>query len=86
MDFRALNYLGSKLRILEFIENNISALNCKTTGVCDLFAGTGCVSYRLSHKYPIISCDKQKYSEVICNALICKPSISNSEIATFIKQ
>ena len=85
MDFRALNYLGSKLRILEFIENNISALKSKTTGVCDLLAGTGCVSYRLSQKYPIVSCDKQKYSEIICNALVCKPSISNHEIAVFIR-
>lgn len=70
MDFRAINYLGSKLRILDFIEKNVNKIASPSSGICDLFAGTGCVSYRLSKNHPIICCDKQKYSEVICKALL----------------
>lgn len=69
-NFRTLNYLGSKLRLLDFIEENVHHVTGRNLGVCDLFAGTGCVSYRLSQSYPIYTCDIQEYSEVICNALL----------------
>lgn len=68
-NFRTLNYLGSKLRLLDFINENVCSVTPQGTGVCDLFAGSGCVSYKLSHSFPVIACDIQKYSEVICNAL-----------------
>ena len=47
-NFRTLNYLGSKFRLLDFIEENILKVTKEGEGVCDLFAGSGCVSYKLS--------------------------------------
>lgn len=67
--FRALNYLGSKLRILDFIEGAIDSISTTSDGVCDLFAGAGSVTYRLSKKRKVYSSDIQEYSRVICSAL-----------------
>ena len=67
--FRALNYLGSKLRILDFIEGAVESISHPEDGVCDLFAGAGSVTFRLSRKRKVYSSDIQEYSRVICSAL-----------------
>jgi len=69
-NFRTLNYLGSKLRLLDFIEENVRNVTPEDAGVCDLFAGSGCVSYKLSRLFPVVACDIQHYSKVICDALL----------------
>ena len=69
-NFRTLNYLGSKLRLLDFIEENVRKVTPDDAGVCDLFAGSGCVSYKLSKSFPVVTCDIQHYSKVICDALL----------------
>ena len=79
-DFRTLNYLGSKLRLLDFIEENVRKVTPDDAGVCDLFAGSGCVSYKLSKSFPIVTCDIQHYSKVICDALL-QPCILTKEMA-----
>lgn len=79
-NFRTLNYLGSKLRLLDFIEENIVPLTPAGAGVCDLFAGSGCVTYKLSRLYPVYSCDIQTYSKVICSALLFQGDISDDDI------
>lgn len=78
---RTLNYLGSKLRLLDFIEGNVLEVAARGSGVCDLFAGSGCVSYRLSQSFGVTSCDIQHYSKVICEALLGGCSISEAEAA-----
>lgn len=82
--FRTLNYLGSKLRLLDFIEDNVQRITRAGASVCDLFAGSGCVSYRLSKSFPTISCDIQGYSTVICEALTGKARLSEREIREFL--
>lgn len=84
-DFRTLNYLGSKLRLLDFIERNVLKVTPSDAWVCDLFAGSGCVSYRLSQKFPVIACDIQHYSNVICNALLQRFDIGSSDVEDFFK-
>ena len=69
-NFRTLNYLGSKLRLLDFIEENVRKVTPDDAGVCDLFAGSGCVSYKLSKSFPVVTCDIQHYSKIICDALL----------------
>lgn len=69
-NFRTLNYLGSKLRLLDFISDNVDLVTPKGSGVCDLFAGSGCVSRKISRSHPVVACDIQHYSTVICNALL----------------
>ena len=83
-NFRTLNYLGSKFRLLDFIEENILNVTKEGEGVCDLFAGSGCVSYKLSNHFSVLSCDIQKYSQIISNAILKKYSITEEEIDIFI--
>ena len=82
-NFRTLNYLGSKLRLLDFIESKIEEVTPADGGVCDLFAGSGCVSRKLSKVFPVIACDIQEYSKVIGNALLNKFDITDSDVNDF---
>lgn len=83
-NFRTLNYLGSKLRLLDFIKESISSITHPGSGICDLFAGSGCVSYCLSPVYPVTACDIQHYSEVICNALLHPNHINDTAVNQFV--
>ena len=67
---RPIHYLGSKLRILDFIQKVIDEVDPTQSPICDLFAGTGSVSYKLSDKRQVVSVDIQEYSKVICSALL----------------
>jgi len=62
-----MNYIGSKLSLLEFLEESINKVvdkNCDT--FCDLFAGTGIVGrYFKKGGYKIIANDIQYYSYVL---------------------
>ena len=62
-----MNYIGSKVSIVEFIENSISDFT-KDEGkiFCDIFAGTGVVGTRFKTLgYDVIANDFQYYSYVI---------------------
>lgn len=82
-NFKTLNYLGSKLRLLDFIEEKVLEVTPQGAGICDLFAGSGCVSRKLSRYFPVVSCDIQGYSKVICNALLNKFEITDKTIEEF---
>jgi len=69
-DFRPIHYLGSKLRLLNFIQETIDQLDPTMGVVCDLFAGSGVVSKHLSLTRPVISNDIQEYSKIISCALL----------------
>ena len=62
-----MNYIGSKLSLLGFLEESINKVvdkNCRV--FCDLFAGTGIVgSYFKKKGYKIIANDIQYYSYVL---------------------
>ncbi len=83
-NFRTLNYLGSKLRLLDFIEGQVECVTADGAGVCDLFSGSGCVSYKLSEHFPVVSCDIQFYSKVICDALLRRSRMSEERIERFL--
>ncbi len=57
-----MRYLGSKVKLLEFIERTIDKYNIRGQIFCDLFAGTSCVSDFFKDKYEIISNDFMYYS------------------------
>lgn len=82
-NFRTLNYLGSKLRLLDFIEAKVLDVTPNDAGVCDLFAGSGCVSRRLSRLHPVVACDIQGYSKVICNAILRNFNVDDIAINRF---
>lgn len=81
--FRTIHYLGSKLRILNFIKEIIDELDPQKKGVCDLFSGSGAVSQHLSMERRIVSVDIQQYSYVICSALL--NPINDELINKFVK-
>lgn len=62
-----MNYIGSKLSLLEFLEESINKVVDKNCHVfCDLFAGTGIVgSYFKKKGYTVIANDIQYYSFVL---------------------
>ena len=62
-----MNYIGSKLSLLKFLEESINKVVDKNCHVfCDLFAGTGIVgSYFKKKGYNIIANDIQYYSFVL---------------------
>jgi adenine-specific DNA methylase len=68
--FRPIHYLGSKLRILDFINKTIDQIDPNKGRVIDLFAGSGSVSFKLSRSRNVTSVDIQEYSRVICSALL----------------
>lgn len=84
--FRTINYLGSKLRLLDFIKESIANITPQGAGVCDLFAGSGCVSYRLSPFYSVTACDIQHYSAVICSALLQTNNLTKDAVNLFLSK
>lgn len=83
-DIRPIHYLGSKLRILETIKENIDKLDPNNGRVCDLFSGSGTVAKYLSKYRPVTSVDIQEYSRVICSALIANNDYKEVNIKNFI--
>ena len=83
--FRPIHYLGSKLRILDFIQRAIDDVDPSGTTVCDLFAGSGTVSCKLSSTRNVTSVDIQEYSRVICSALL-RPAKYPGKVTDFIEQ
>jgi len=68
--FRSLHYLGSKLRMLEFIKSVADKEDPAQGAICDLFSGSGSVSHYFSNSRRIVSVDIQEYSKVICESLL----------------
>jgi len=62
-----MNYIGSKLSLLEFLEDSINKVVDKNCNIfCDLFAGTGIVgSYFKKKGFSVIANDIQYYSYVL---------------------
>ena len=62
-----MNYIGSKLSLLQFLEESIGKVVDKESNVfCDLFAGTGAVGAHFKKRgYRVISNDIQYYSFVL---------------------
>lgn len=67
---RPIHYLGSKLRILEQIQEILDEVDPTKGAVCDLFAGSGTVSKFLAAGRPVMAADIQEYSKVISEALL----------------
>lgn len=70
--YRALQYLGAKLRSLQEITAVVSQLAAPRTYVVDMFAGSGVVSRALADAgFAVVAVDVQAYSATICRALLC---------------
>ena len=67
-----MNYIGSKFKLLDFLETSIkSVVGDEPTTFCDAFAGTGTVGAHFKRKgYSVISNDLQYYSYVMIRHFI----------------
>jgi len=83
---RPIHYLGSKLRIVQYICNIIDEVDPSRGPVCDLFAGSGTVSGALSHIREVTAVDIQEYSRVLCSALLHPAEVNNASAERFIKK
>lgn len=72
-DFRAVHYLGSKLRLLRPIREAFEELVAPGGDLCDLFAGSGAVARHLGADWNITAGDIQEYSRVLCNGFLNAP-------------
>lgn len=62
--------MGNKNKLLDFIVPEIIKNSSKDDVICELMAGTNCVSYALKDKRKLYTNDIQYYSYIISNALI----------------
>lgn len=69
-NIRVIQYLGSKLKILDEIKKEIDRVTVNKGIVVDLFAGTGVVATCLAKDYKVIANDIQAYSSLITTVLI----------------
>lgn len=69
-NIRVIQYLGSKLRIIDEIKDEIIAITEPGDIVVDLFAGSGVVAQALAKDYRVIANDVQSYSSIITNVLM----------------
>lgn len=80
---RPINYLGSKLRLIEQICETVDGIDPSGGAVCDLFAGSGTVSRAFSKKRDVISVDIQEYSRVLCSALLKPREVAPAVLEDF---
>ncbi|EGF3616785.1 DNA methyltransferase [Listeria monocytogenes] len=71
---RPIHYLGSKLRMLDFIDNTIDLVAPNGGRIYDLFSGSGTVSAFLSQRHPVTAVDIQHYSGLLTKTLLEKSS------------
>lgn len=85
---RPIHYLGSKLRLLDSINDALDYVDPSKGPVCDLFSGSGTVSNYLINKRDVYAVDIQNYSTVLCTASIkcLEQDVSIAAIMNSIKQ
>lgn len=82
--WRPINYLGSKLRLIEPLRLAIDRADPSGAPVVDLFSGSGTVSAALSTNRDVIAVDIQEYSRVLCSAILQPPDVSDSKVHEFL--
>ena len=71
---RLIQYLGSKLRVIEYLVPEVKKLIPEKSILLDLFAGTTVVGQSLANSYKIYSNDVMSFSKVFAESLIVGPS------------
>src|SRR2546423_6583107 len=75
-DFRPIHYLGSKLRVLDVIEELVDDVDPIYGRALDLFSGSGVVARRLSRSREVLAVDIQEYARVLAAALLSENRLS----------
>ena len=81
--FRPIQYLGSKLRLLDHIESAV--MECSSSGrVVDLFSGSGVVANALSYRFDVTATDIQQYSCDLARALLLANGPENDALVEWL--
>lgn len=67
---RPIQYLGSKLRLLDQIVERVQEVAPKAERVCDLFSGSGVVARALADRYQVTAVDVQEFASVLASGLL----------------
>jgi adenine-specific DNA methylase len=78
---RPIQYLGSKVRLLDAIGAAIDRVDPAGGPAIDLFSGSGVVAARLAARRPVTAVDIQEYSRVLCSALLTPKRLSPADAA-----
>lgn len=81
-----MNYIGSKLSLIDFLVNSIEQVSGKESGVfADLFAGTGIVGSTFRENgFEVIANDIQHYSYVLNKHLISNSETVDASIVNYL--
>jgi adenine-specific DNA-methyltransferase len=71
-DFRPIHYLGSKIRLLDAIQETVDDVNPNGGCALDLFSGSGVVARRLLRSRDVVAVDIQQYARVLAEALFAQ--------------
>jgi hypothetical protein len=82
--WRPIHYLGSKLRLVDYIRQAVERVNPHGSALCDLFAGSGTVSAAFATTRDVFAADIQEYSRVLCSAVLNPARIEESQVETFL--
>lgn len=82
--FRPINYLGSKLRIVDKINDVINEIDPNGGRVYDLFSGSGTVAAFLGEMRPVTAVDIQEYSKILSSAVL--NDFTENEYSKVLKQ
>lgn len=86
-NFRPIQYLGSKWRLLDAIQSQVDLVrDPQRPAVCDLFAGTGVVTRHLAATGPVLASDVQEYSRVLTSALVSPVALPGHEPAVLVRR
>jgi adenine-specific DNA methylase len=81
--WRPINYLGSKLRLVEPLKLAIDQMDPRRGRCVDLFAGSGTLSAALATSRDVTAVDIQDYSRVLCSAVLNPAAVGDDDVAAF---
>lgn len=76
-NIRVIQYLGSKMKIKDYILREVERITPEGGTVADVFSGSGVVAYNLAKKYRVYANDVQYYCRTINEALLIEPLGNN---------
>lgn len=81
--FRPIQYLGNKSRLLDVIASAVESVTDPGARVADLFSGTSVVGRRLGARNPVTAVDVQGYAAALGRAMLLT---NRSDLASFDEQ
>ena len=75
---KTIRYMGNKNKLLDFIIPELLKNTNEKDVICELMAGTNCISYALKKHRQLLTNDIQYYSYIISKALISNNSYTIS--------